>query len=208
MRDDLPTVRLLPRANARAIRHGFPWVYANELVLDRRTKKLEPGTLALLEDAERRAMGVVAVNPASKIAARMLDTNVGAQIDRGWFEARVARALALRERLFDAPFYRLIHAEADGLPGVVVDRFDDTLVVQPNAAWLEAHFDMLVEAVLGAFPNPSLIKNGTGRARTLLDESETDGPFDRCGTPGMDDRRRPAGGRSGTAAGCRCAGLH
>ena len=54
----LPVVRLLPKANARAIRHGFPWVYANELVTDRRTRGLAPGTLALLEDADRKPMGL------------------------------------------------------------------------------------------------------------------------------------------------------
>ena len=61
--DDLPVVRLTPKAEVRAIRHGFPWVYANELVTARRTKKLLPGTVALLEDDARLPMGSVAVNP-------------------------------------------------------------------------------------------------------------------------------------------------
>ena len=63
---DRPAVRLNPKANARAIRHGAPWVYANEMVTDRRTRKLAPGTLARLEDAERRPLGLVAVNSGSK----------------------------------------------------------------------------------------------------------------------------------------------
>ena len=87
-----PVIRLKPKANARAVRHGFPWVYANELVLDRRTRKLTPGTLAILEDTERRPMGVVAVNPASKIAARMLDADANAVMDQAWFARRIARA--------------------------------------------------------------------------------------------------------------------
>ena len=68
---DLPTVRLLPKAEARAIRHGFPWAYANELVTDRRTRKLLPGALARLEDASRVPLGLVAVNPASKIICQI-----------------------------------------------------------------------------------------------------------------------------------------
>src|SRR5690606_4172357 len=108
-----------------------------ELVLDRRTAALAAGTLAVLEDAERRPLGLVTVNPASKIVARMLDRDPGAEIDQGWFEARLARALALRARLYPGPFYRLVHAESDGLPGVVIDRFGDVAVVQPNAAWAE-----------------------------------------------------------------------
>ncbi len=82
--------------------------------------------------------GTVTVNPKSKIIARMLDRDAGAVIDRDWIAARLARAFALRERLYDAPFYRLVHAEADGLPGVVIDRFGDAAVIQPNAAWAEA----------------------------------------------------------------------
>ena len=142
-----PVVRLRPNANARAIRHGFPWVYANELVTDRRTKALVPGSIAILEDSDRRPMGCVTVNPDSKIMARILDRDANIDLNVDWFITRLRAALSLRERLFDAPFYRLIHAEADGLPGVVVDRFGDALVVQPNAAWAEAHLDILTEAL-------------------------------------------------------------
>ena len=129
-----PHVRLKPKSNARAIRHGAPWVYANELVTDRRTKALAPGTLAVLEDEGRAPLGLVAVNPGSKIICRMLDRDASAVIDQAWFATRLTRALALRETMFDAPYYRLIHAEGDGLPGVIIDRFGDTCVVQPNAA--------------------------------------------------------------------------
>jgi 23S rRNA (cytosine1962-C5)-methyltransferase len=162
-----PVVRLMPKAEARAIRHGFPWVYANELVLDRRTKALEPGSLAVLEDAERRAMGLVAVNPLSKIAARMLDADPEAQIDAAWFGARLTTALAHRERLYPQPFYRLVHAEADGLPGVVIDRFGDVAVIQPNAAWAEMRLAELVAALVRVTGVTSVVKNGTGRVRGL-----------------------------------------
>ena len=162
-----PVVRLRPKAEARAIRHGFPWVYADELVLDRRTQNLAPGTLAVLEDAERRPLGLVTVNPQSKITCRMLDRNPDAVIDQAWLAARLARALALRDRLFPAPFYRLIHAEADGLPGVVIDRFGDAAVIQPNAAWAEAALDDLVQALVQVTGVTSVVKNGSGRARGL-----------------------------------------
>ena len=167
-----PVIRLNPKGDARAIRHGFPWVYANEVVLDRRTKSVASGTIATLEDAERRPLGTVAFNPASKIICRMLDRDPQAQIDQAWFEARLTRALAHRARLFDAPFYRLVHAEADGLPGVVIDRFGDCAVVQPNAAWADRLITSLVDALLAVTGVDCVIMNGTGRARTLegLDE--------------------------------------
>ena len=162
-----PTVRLRPKAEARAIRHGFPWVYSDELVTDRRTQALAPGALAVLEDAERKPLGLVTVNVASRIIARVLDRDPDAVIGQGWFAHRLARALALRSRLYDAPFYRLVHAESDGLPGVVIDRFGDVAVVQPNAAWAEAHLPDLVAALVAVTGVATVIKNGSGRARGL-----------------------------------------
>ena len=162
-----PVVRLRPKAEARAVRLGFPWVYADELVTDRRTASLVPGALAVLEDGERREIGLVTVNTKSKIIARMLDRDALAQIDQAWFAARLTTALALRERLHDTPHYRLIHAEADGLPGVIIDRFGDAAVIQPNAAWAEAHIDALSAALQQVTGVSVVIKNGTGRARAL-----------------------------------------
>ena len=170
-----PVIRLKPKANARAIRHGAPWVYDNELVTDRRTKALAPGTIAVLEDAERNALALVAVNPNSRIFARVLDRDCGAVIDRAWLAARLTRALEMRQRLFDAPFYRLIHAEADGLPGVVIDRFGDAAVIQPNAAWADVLIDDLAAALAQVTGVTTILKNASGRARVLegLDEENT-----------------------------------
>lgn len=165
--DTLPTVRLLPKAEARAIRHGFPWVYSNELVMDRRTKALTPGSLAVLEDANRTPMGVVTMNPNSRIIARMLDRDPNAQIDTDWLATRIATALAHRNRLYPDPFYRLIHAEADGLPGVVIDRFGDAAVIQPNAAWADVLLGPLVDALCQVTGVTTVVKNASGRTRML-----------------------------------------
>ena len=171
----LPVIRLKPKVNPRAIRHGFPWVYDNELVTDRRTRALAPGSLAVLEDAGRVPVALVAVNPASRILARVLDSDVSADIGRDWIEARLRDALALRETVYDAPYYRLIHAEADGMPGVVIDRFGDIAVVQPNAAWAEVRLDDLQEALRAVTGVTTVLKNASGRARGLegLDAEST-----------------------------------
>ena len=167
MSDPRPVIRLRPKAEVRAIRHGFPWVFADELVVDRRTKAIAPGTIATLEDAERVPLGTVTVNPNSKIIARMLDRDPEAQIDRAWIAARLERALAMRARLFEQPYYRLVHAEADGLPGVIIDRFGDAAVIQPNAAWSEMMIEDLAAALCDVTGVSSVIKNASGRARTL-----------------------------------------
>jgi 23S rRNA (cytosine1962-C5)-methyltransferase len=164
---DLPVVRLKPKSDARAIRFGAPWVYAEDLVTDRRTKALGAGSLAILEDADRKPLGLVGVTPDSQIIARMLDRDVTATIDQAWFEARLQTAFEHRERMFDAPFYRLIHAEADGLPGVIIDRFGDVAVVQPNAAWADARIAQLSAALQSVTGVSCVIKNASGRARGL-----------------------------------------
>ncbi|SHE57786.1 SAM-dependent methyltransferase [Ruegeria intermedia] len=164
---DRPRIRLKPKANARALRHGFPWVYANDIVTDRRTRKIAPGALAVLEDDKRAPIALVAVNPNSKIMCRVLDRDLSAQLDAGWFETRLRRALDLRERLFDTPFYRLVHAEADGFPGVIIDRFGDACVIQPNAAWAEAHLDLLTDALVAVTGVTTVLKNASGRTRGL-----------------------------------------
>lgn len=168
----LPIVRLLPKAKPQVIRHGFPWVFANELVMDRRTKGLSHGGLVVLEDAERRPLGLGTINPISKIAVRMLDFDAEAEIDEAWFTAKLKRALQHREALYSEPFYRLVHAEADGLPGVIIDRFGDVAVIQPNAAYAERLLEPLVAALVAVTGVTTVIKNGTGRARSLegLDE--------------------------------------
>ncbi|MGD9919488.1 MAG: RSP_2647 family RNA methyltransferase [Paenirhodobacter sp.] len=162
-----PVVRLRPKAEARAIRHGFPWVYADELVTDRRTQALLPGTIATLEDAERRPLATVTVNPKSKIIARVMERDPAAEIGTTWIAAKLKTAFELRERLFDAPFYRLIHAEADGMPGVIIDRFGDVAVIQPNAAWSEAMIGEIAAELAKLTGVSTVVKNGTGRARSL-----------------------------------------
>lgn len=165
--NDLPVIRLRPKSKPQAIRHGFPWVFADEAVVDRRTRNLPAGGFAILEDAERRQMALVTVNPNSKIIARVMDPDPAAQIDAAWLEAKLARALDMRERLYDAPFYRLVHAEADGLPGLVIDRFGDTVVFQPNAAWADNMAAEIAAALVKVTGVKNVILNGQGRSRTL-----------------------------------------
>ncbi|MEO8530587.1 MAG: class I SAM-dependent methyltransferase, partial [Deltaproteobacteria bacterium] len=164
---NIPEIKLSPKAELRPIRHGYPWIYANELALDRRTKALKPGTIARLIAGEGEVLGLVAFNGNSKIGARMLERDASQSIDAVWLTGKVKAALDMRERLFDAPFYRLIHAEADGFPGVIIDRFGDAAVIQPNAAWAEVLFDTLADVVMQVTGVTTIVKSASGRARTL-----------------------------------------
>ncbi|MFO1208249.1 MAG: class I SAM-dependent methyltransferase [Amaricoccus sp.] len=165
--DPRPVVRLRPQARRFAEGASPPWAYADEIVLDRRTRAIAAGAIVELQDGARRPLGAAAFNAGSKIAARLLDPDPAAAIDADWLARRLARALALREALFDAPFYRLAHAEADGLPGVVIDRFGDAAAVQPNAAWADARLPALVEALRAVAGVATVVKNAAGRTRAL-----------------------------------------
>ncbi len=168
----LPVLRLLPRADARRIRHGHPWVWRDDLVLDRRARALPAGALAMLEDAERRPLGLVAASVEAKVAARVLDRDPQARIDGDWIAARIATAAAHRARLWSEPFHRLVHAEADGLPGVVIDRFDDAAVIQPNAAWADARVEAFADALAGlGIAHVALGASGRSRAADGLDDA-------------------------------------
>ncbi|NPD18241.1 RSP_2647 family RNA methyltransferase [Alterinioella nitratireducens] len=160
-----PVLRLKPKADARRIRHGHPFVWSDELVLDRRARGVAPGAIAVLEDGERQPLAIGTASVEAKIGFRVLDRDPGATLDGDWLRARLSAALALRARLFDAPFYRLVHAEGDALPGLIVDRFGDVLVLQPNAIWLEDRLDEITAILTDLTGATTVIKNGQSRAR-------------------------------------------
>ncbi|MGA0299993.1 MAG: RSP_2647 family RNA methyltransferase [Paracoccaceae bacterium] len=162
-----PIVRLKPKTSDLPIKRGYPWVYDNELVLDRRTKSIDSGSIVQVQSSDRTPLATAAFNANSKITLRILDLNPLQNIDLGWMTSKMTAAFDLRERLFDQPFYRLIHAEADGLPGVIIDRFGDICVVQPNAAWADREFELICEALDNVIPLDTIIKNTSGRARKL-----------------------------------------
>ncbi len=149
------SVMLLPGRHRRA-EGGHPWIYSNEVRMDAAAKALSPGALVTLRRADGSPLGVGMFNPHSLLAARLLDRDCGRAIGRRFFAGRIERALRVRERLFKTPYYRLVHAEADGLPGLVVDRFEDVLAVQANAAGMARLEPPILEA-LDALLRPAAI---------------------------------------------------
>jgi len=141
-----PQVRMLPGRHRR-VAGGHPWAYSNELDMTAEARALPPGGLVVLATHAGEAVGVAGFNPHSLIAARLIDRRPKAVVDADYLAARLKRCLDMRERLFDAPCYRLVHAEADGLPGLIVDRFGDALAVQLNAAMMDRQREPLLAAL-------------------------------------------------------------
>jgi len=155
MSNHYPQVRLLPGRHRR-VAGGHPWAYSNELDMTDAAKALPPGSLVVLTTHAEEPVGVAGFNPHSLIAARLLDRRPKTTVDGDYLAERLRRCLALRERLYGEPYYRLVHAEADGLPGLVVDRFGDAVSVQLNAAMMERLRDAVL-ATLEAVLSPRVI---------------------------------------------------
>jgi len=142
----LPELRMLPGRHKR-LRDGHPWAFSNEIAMDAAARALPPGGCVRLVSANGEFLAVAGFNPRTLIAARVLSREASPPPMRALLGWRLRAALALRERLHPGGFYRLVHAEADGLPGIVVDRFGDVLSVQPNAALAEAMREDLLAAL-------------------------------------------------------------
>jgi len=156
----LPSLRL--KANAdRRLRAGHLWVYSNEIdVTTTPLHAFEASDQAILEAAGGKPLGIVAISPNNLICARLLSRDVRHVLDKSLLVHRLNVALSLRERLFDKPCYRLVYGDSDLLPGLVVDRFFDILVVQLASATMERHKDDVLAALIQVLkPSGILFKN-------------------------------------------------
>ncbi len=164
MTDARPTIRLNPGAGKR-LRAGAPWVFSNEVAMKPEYRQLPPGGLVRLEGDDGARFGTFMFNPHSLIAARLLDRDPEAKIDAAWMRARLDAAIALRAKISDTPYYRLVHAEADFLPGLIIDRYDDVVVLQANSGGMDRLTPEIVAALTELLPLRAVIARNDAAAR-------------------------------------------
>ena len=144
---DLPPLRLRPHEERR-LQAGHLWIFSNEVDVEATPlTAFEPGARVQVRTSRDRFLGYAYVNPRTLIAARLLGRDPVHPPGRPLLVHRMKVALALRERLHSRPFYRLVFGESDLLPGLVVDRYGDTCVVQVGTAGMEAMKDWILEAL-------------------------------------------------------------
>ncbi|WOX03965.1 class I SAM-dependent rRNA methyltransferase [Microbulbifer pacificus] len=156
-----PSVQQLilnPRAERR-LKMGHLWIYSNEVDTKRSPLKgLEPGEQCEILDSNGKGLGYALVNPNQLICGRLVsrkDPFTAKQLKR-----RLESALALRERYFPHPSYRMVYGDSDGLPGLVVDRFGDYLVVQVSSWGMERMLGDIVDALVALVkPSGILLRN-------------------------------------------------
>lgn len=149
---------LLKKGEDGRLRQGHPWVYSNEIDTTKTPLSgFTAGELVGVLDFHGAKLGVGYINPQALIAVRLISAQAGAQLDLSFLIKRIQAALALREAQFSTPHYRLVFSEADGLPGLVVDRYGDHLVVEINTAGMDAVKDLVRDALQQVIPSVASI---------------------------------------------------
>jgi 23S rRNA (cytosine1962-C5)-methyltransferase len=164
---ELPLV-YLKKNEDRRIRAGHLWVFSNEIDTNKTSlKQFQPGEEVILLAADKSFLGVGFINPHSLITVRIISRQRSSRFDSLFLKKRIAQAFALRNRLFDKPYYRLIFGESDFIPGLVIDRFDQYLVVQSNTAGTDKKIDAILTALIEILPETKgiLLKNDSSTRR-------------------------------------------
>ncbi len=156
---------ILPKG--KRARGGSPWIFSNEIRMDEAAKSIAPGSVVNVRGEDGRAFGTGYFNPKSLIAVRLLADDCDVAIDAEFFTARLKRALALRNAAYDRPFYRLFHAEGDGVPGLVIDRFGDTVTVQIGTAGMEKQITAITMALDAVLKPKTIVLRADAPSRNL-----------------------------------------
>jgi 23S rRNA (cytosine1962-C5)-methyltransferase len=153
-------IRVTPEAE-RALRQGHPWLF--DQAIRQQSHEGAPGDLAVIFDRKRRFLAVGLYDPHASIRVRILQHGEPATIGQGWFKAKLSAAAELRAPLLQQPpdvtttGYRLVHGENDGLPGLVIDRYENTVVLKLyTPAWIP-HLKDMCAVLTGISPAERLV---------------------------------------------------
>ena len=151
----------LKKNEDKRIRQGHVWVFSNEVDSQRSPlEQFTAGDFVLIHDSAGKALAIAYINPNALICARILSRKTNNRIGVSFFKERLIAALTLRERLFAKPYYRMVFAESDGLPGLVIDRFDQVLSVQITTAGMEKQQQLLLDILIELLaPQAIVLKN-------------------------------------------------
>ncbi len=152
------TVVKLKKGQGRTLKAGGMWIYDNEI--DTITGDFQEGDVVSVWDFDGYCMGCGFLNTRSRIAVRMLSRQKDAVIDQAFLEQRVRDAWEYRRQAVDTSCCRLIFGEADFLPGIVVDKFSDVLVVESLALGIDRWKKVIVEAVKKVLAQEGIVIRG------------------------------------------------
>ena len=170
--DSLSTVLLKP-GEADRIVAGHPWIYHTEIL--RLTAPVADGELVQVKDHRQRFLGVGFFNSKSKIHVRVLSPE-RVEVNEKFFEERICAALAVRQKhLPDATSFRVVNAESDFLSGLIVDKYEDVLVVQISSLGMDQRKGQIVAALQNIFSPRAILERGDMATRKFEGLGETEG---------------------------------
>ncbi len=165
------------------IRKGYPWVYTFALAA---SKELPSGTLVYLGDNKKKPFAIAYYNPKSKIPCRVLSLDWKTNIDKTFFYNLFSKALGKRESRFKVPYYRLVHAEGDGIPGLIIDRFSDVLVCQIGTAGMEKLKNLWISALNDLLQPKQIIFRYDAQTREKEGLTSDEAPVDEEASPALE----------------------
>ncbi|HSB33606.1 MAG TPA: class I SAM-dependent rRNA methyltransferase [Nitrospirota bacterium] len=155
----MKSILLKPKEDRRVLR-GHPWVFSNEL--QQTPEGIVPGDIVDVLDAPGRFIGRGYINPRSLIAVRIL-TRKKEDIGVDFLRRRISAARELRASLGFGESYRALYSEGDGLPGLIVDKYADTLVLQSLTAGIDRMLDNIIASLREEYsPNAIVLRNDSG----------------------------------------------
>ncbi len=170
--ESLPTVLLKP-GEADRIVAGHPWVYQSSIL--RMTAQAGDGELVQVKDHRQRLLGSGFFNSRSKIHVRVLSPD-RIEIDEAFFELRIREALAVRQRhLPDASSFRVVNAESDFLSGLIVDKYEDVLVIQISALGMDKRKDLILSVLRRIFSPRAIVERSDVASRKFEGLAEANG---------------------------------
>ncbi len=156
----------LKKGRDEAVRAGMPWIYAGDMIASSEHLSVPPGSLVSIENHKGQNIGIGYFNPRNALACRVLALGTE-PIDTAFFEKKIRRALSLREKHFPELYYRLVHSEADFLPGLLLDRFGDVVVAQVGTAGMEHLQPLWMDALHKVIAPKAVVLRNDNAARTL-----------------------------------------
>ena len=170
--DTLPTVLLRP-GEADRIVGGHPWIYNGAIL--RLTAPANDGDLVQIKDHRQRFLGVGFYNSKSKINVRVLAPE-RVEVTREFFEQQIRAALAIRQKhMPDATSFRVVNAESDSLSGLIIDKYEDVLVIQTSSLGMDQRKAMIVAALQKIFSPVAIVERSESSFRKFEGMAEANG---------------------------------
>jgi 23S rRNA (cytosine1962-C5)-methyltransferase len=163
----------LKKNEDKRLRKGHAWVFSNEV--DTKRSPLDAfsaGDLVVIKDSTGKSLGSAYINPNTLVCARLISRKSSQKMGGNFFKERLNKALVLRQRFFDKPFYRMVFGESDGLPGLVIDRFGSVLSVQITTAGIEKQKEILINTLVELFSPEAIILKNDNSQRQLENLSQ------------------------------------